>query len=214
MAEALREVASRSAKGAGSAHGPTKPPAKAPSAQPSLPKAKSHGKAPPRKAEPSGRETFAECVPDVEPLRKTAVRRAAPEKAKAPRALASAPFETEDDGASVWGRRLDVDPRELGALRRGAFPMDRTLDLHGLTALVARRKIALFLKQSREQGDRAVRLVVGKGLHSPLGLPVLRGEIAAWLSQTALAAEIRAFCSEPSARSGQFGAVRVLLERR
>lgn len=58
---------------------------------------------------------------------------------------------------------------DLGAL----YP---TLDLHGETADSARRQTELWLRNQQRQGERWVRLVTGRGRHSPAG-PVLREEI-------------------------------------
>jgi DNA-nicking Smr family endonuclease len=122
-------------------------------------------------------------------------------------------FELVDDGHLLEGRRLDVDPRELGKLRRERYPIDGSLDLHGHTLATAREAVAAFVERRRMQGDRVVLLIHGKGKHSPRGSRVLRGELGAWLSQSAAARHVRAFASvdespEPSS------AVLVLLARR
>lgn len=122
-------------------------------------------------------------------------------------------FELVDDGQLLEGRRLDVDPRELGKLRRERYPIDGSLDLHGHTLATAREAVAAFVERRRMQGDRVVLLIHGKGRHSPRGSRVLRGELGAWLSQSSAARHVRAFASldenpEPSS------AVLVLLARR
>lgn len=127
--------------------------------------------------------------------------------------LVDAGFELVDDGQLLEGRRLDVDPRELGRLRRGRYPVDGTLDLHGHTLTSAREAVSAFVEKRRREGDRVVLLIHGKGKHSPRGSAVLRGELGAWLSQSAAARHVRAFASldespEPSS------AVLVLLARR
>ena len=47
-----------------------------------------------------------------------------------------------------------------------------TLDLHGLTAEEALRRAREWLRARREEGERTVRLITGRGLHS-IGPPVL-----------------------------------------
>jgi DNA-nicking Smr family endonuclease len=121
-------------------------------------------------------------------------------------------FEVTDDGDVVEGRRLDVDPRELRRLRRQAYGVDGTLDLHGLNAEVARTTVERFLSRRRNEGDRAVLVVHGKGRHSA-GSAVLRGEIGAWLSQGASARDVLAFASVPEP-DGPSGAVLILLAKR
>ncbi len=121
-------------------------------------------------------------------------------------------FEVLDDGDTLEGRRLDVDPSEIRKLRQLRYTVDGTLDLHGLDAASARAKLEAFLRRRRLQGDRAVLVVHGKGSHSPRGSPVLRGEIGAWLSQGKAQRDVAAFSSVQD-RTGDSGAVFVLLSR-
>ena len=130
-----------------------------------------------------------------------------------PKALVETRFEVMDDGITLEGRRLDVDPREVGRLRRAQIPIDGTLDLHGKTLLDAKSAVLEYVARRRRQGDRAILIVHGKGLHSSRGHAVLRGELGAWLSQGAAAKHVHAFASrlDPDERSG---ALAVLLANR
>lgn len=121
-------------------------------------------------------------------------------------------FEVFDDGETLEGRRLDIDPREIRKLRQLRYAIDGTLDLHGLGSAEARQKLESFLRRRRLSGDRAVVIVHGKGLHSPRGVAVLRGEIAAWLSQGKAQRDVAAFASVTD-RLGGAGSVCVLLAR-
>lgn len=121
-------------------------------------------------------------------------------------------FETVDDGDRIEGRKLDVDPRDLRRLRRGQYAIDGKLDLHGLGAHEARQAVEAFVKKRATDGDRVVLVVHGKGSHSPRGHAVLRGEIAAWLSQGRVARHVAAFATAPD-HDGGTGAVLVLLAR-
>lgn len=121
-------------------------------------------------------------------------------------------FDVADDGRAMDGRRVDVDPRELRRLRRGEYPVDGAIDLHGMSAGEAREAVEAFVKKRRAEGDRVVSIIHGKGSHSPRGQGVLRGEIAAWLSQGRAARDVAAFASAPSEEGGQ-GALLVLLAR-
>lgn len=121
-------------------------------------------------------------------------------------------FEVFDDGETLEGRRLDVDPREIRKLRQLRYAIDGTLDLHGMGSAEARQKVESFLRRRRLSGDRAVVIVHGKGLHSPRGVAVLRGEIAAWLSQGKAQRDVAAFASVTD-RLGGAGSVCVLLAR-
>jgi DNA-nicking Smr family endonuclease len=121
-------------------------------------------------------------------------------------------FETMDDGDRIEGRRIDVDPRELRRLRRGQYAVDGKLDLHSMGTQEARQAVEAFVKKRATDGDRVVVVVPGKGSHSPRGVGVLRGEIAAWLSQGRSARHVAAFATAPADEGGA-GAVLVLLAR-
>src|SRR5690606_12314960 len=71
-------------------------------------------------------------------------------------------------------RRRSGEDRGARAERGALYP---TLDLHGETAEGARRRAESWLRRQREEGERLVRLITGRGRHS-VGGPVLREEIA------------------------------------
>lgn len=121
-------------------------------------------------------------------------------------------FEVTDDGKRVEGRRVDVLPELVRKLRRGLFPIDAQIDLHGLTAGEARPALEAFLREKRTRGERCVLVVHGKGEHSPGGAGVLRGEMAAWLSQGPSSEHVAAFATAHEDDGGH-GAVYVLLRR-
>ena len=104
-------------------------------------------------------------------------------------------FEVSDDGRTLEGRRVDLDPRELRRLRRREHAVDGRLDLHGMTADEARTALEAFVQKRRAEGDRVIVVVHGKGKHSPRGISVLRGEIGAWISQGRAARDVAAFTS-------------------
>ena len=121
-------------------------------------------------------------------------------------------FEVTDDGKHVEGRRVDVLPQVLRELRRGVLPIDGRLDLHGHDAQSAREQLLDFLKAQRARGERCVLVIHGKGEHSPGGSGVLRGEIAAWLSQGRAREHVAAFATARPEDGGE-GAVYVALRR-
>jgi DNA-nicking Smr family endonuclease len=121
-------------------------------------------------------------------------------------------FELIDDGRRVEGRRVDVASEALRKLRRGHLPVDSHLDLHGMTAREAQENLEGFLRAARSRGERCVLIIHGKGLHSPLGVGVLRGEIAAWLSKGSLSRHVAAFATALDQQGGE-GAVYVLIRR-
>jgi DNA-nicking Smr family endonuclease len=125
----------------------------------------------------------------------------------------TARFEISDDGRRVEGRRVDLPLDVLRKLRRGLLPIDAQIDLHGLRGGDARAAVDAFLRDKRERGERCVLLVHGKGDHSPGGVGVLRGEVAAWLSQGAASQHVAAFSTATDSDGGE-GALYVLLRPR
>jgi DNA-nicking Smr family endonuclease len=120
-------------------------------------------------------------------------------------------FEVSDDGRRVEGRRVDAPPDLVRSLRRGMLPIDGRLDLHGLTAAQAQEKLAEFLRTMRSRNERCVLVIHGKGERTP-GAGVLRGEIAAWLSQGKAREHVAAFATATGEDGGE-GAVYVALRR-
>lgn len=127
-------------------------------------------------------------------------------------ALVDPRFEVQDDGRHAEGRRADVAPDVVRKLRRGQFPIDARLDLHGMRAEDARHAVEKFLREMRAKRERCVLIVHGKGLHSPGGEGVLRGELSAWLSEGRASSSVDAFASAHAEDGGE-GATYVLLRR-
>jgi DNA-nicking Smr family endonuclease len=121
-------------------------------------------------------------------------------------------FEVADDGAHVEGRRVDLPIAALRRLRRGEVPVDARLDLHGMVLAAARPHLDLFVRTMRGRGERCLLVIHGKGRHSPAGVGVLRGEIAAWLSQGPASEHVAAFSTARDEDGGE-GAVYVLLRK-
>lgn len=121
-------------------------------------------------------------------------------------------FEVVDDGRRVEGYRVDVPPDFVRRLRRGGFPVDAALDLHGRTTSESREVLQMFLREKRERGERCVLVIHGKGAHSPGGVGILRGEISAWLSQGPPSTHVAAFTTALESDGGE-GALYVLLRR-
>ena len=65
---------------------------------------------------------------------------------------------------------------------KGYPPVQALLDLHGETALSAEQKTLLFVQASIHQGLKTVRIITGKGLHSPGGKAVLPDVVEAQLA--------------------------------
>ena len=116
----------------------------------------------------------------------------------------------EQLGVGVAFRREAVPKRVFRLLRSGRFDIEDEIDLHGLSALAAKRALREFVVDAARQGLGCVRIVHGKGLRSGPGGPVLKNSVQHWLSQWD---EVLAFVSAQP-RDGGSGALYVLLKRR
>jgi DNA-nicking Smr family endonuclease len=182
-------------------------------------------------------ELFRAAVRDVKPLPRTeraepaprhsrrrgsratesAARRAAPHEAD-PRAgdgelpdVALGDVTVEDDSPTsadtLSFRRPGVRTRTLRHLRRGLFPIEDELDLHGLSQAAARDSLGEFLAYSGGAGYRCVRIVHGKGYRSGARGPILKVAVNTWLKRHI---DVMAFTSARPIDGGT-GAVYVLL---
>ena len=77
-------------------------------------------------------------------------------------------------GEALTFQRAGVQNQVLRRLRRGLFPIEDELDLHGLTQAVARDQLARFLTLNRDAGRRCVRIIHGKGYRSGARGPILK----------------------------------------
>jgi DNA-nicking Smr family endonuclease len=168
-------------------------------------------------------ELFRAAVRDVVPL-KRARRHTAPRPKPPPRARF-----TRADEALVLAESLRLSPGELAVetgdelsyrragasdklmrqLRRGAFRVDRELDLHGLNLSAAHAALSDFLGASLALHARCVRIIHGKGRRSGPRGPVLKDMVSKVLRKT------NAVIAFASARpmDGGTGALYVLLTR-
>lgn len=103
--------------------------------------------------------------------------------------------------------RNGLNRMTLRKLRRGHWPVQDSLDLHGLNSDEARKLLQAFLQQAVQNDLRCVCVVHGKGWHSG-GTGILKIRTRHWLTQCA---EVLAFCEAPPGQGGS-GAVLVLLK--
>ena len=96
----------------------------------------------------------------------------------------------------------------LKKLRRGHYSIQEELDLHGLYADEAKREVHAFINECAHYNISTVRIVHGKGLHSPDKKPVLKNLILGWLKKNQF---IIAVCSTP-ANDGGTGAIYALIK--
>jgi len=134
-------------------------------------------------------------------------------RAKPPSPLPPAP-ETggETDTADESGdyAAAGIDRRELRKLRRGDYPVEERLDLHGMTVREASDAAHRFIQSSRHARRRCVCIVHGKGMNSPAGESALRGPLRERLRTLK---DVLAFATARASDGGS-GALYVLLKRR
>jgi DNA-nicking Smr family endonuclease len=104
--------------------------------------------------------------------------------------------------------RVGLHRNTLRDLKRGRWPVQNDVDLHGLNRFEALDAVTSFIAESIAADKRCVRIVHGRGNRSPGRSGVLRGLVQTWLTQHA---DVLAFCSAPPSDGGD-GAVWVLLK--
>ena len=195
------------------------------------PKMPEKQRAPEREKQPDEKQYFLEAMSDVEPLsgskNKLArnpninIRPAHPAKNEELEVMAhlsdlvsgivemDITFSDEYIEGSVPGFSRKLMQR----LKKGQFPIQDYVDLHGLTKQEAEIRIRDFLLQSQRLGLRCVLVVHGRGLNSENHIPVLKERLPAWLSRGPVKKLVLAF-STARPYDGGTGAIYVLLRRR
>ena len=115
----------------------------------------------------------------------------------------SAPENTPDEFL-----RNGLSRMTLRKLRRGHWPVQDSLDLHGNTGDAARKLLQEFLHEAAQRGLRCVLVIHGKGMNSRGGEAVLRKLARHWLAQRP---DVLAYCDAPP-KDGGSGAALVLLK--
>lgn len=103
--------------------------------------------------------------------------------------------------------------RFMKRLKRGEFPVQDYIDLHGLTKPEAENEVRDFLIQSHKTGLRCVLIVHGRGLNSPDSFPVLKEGLPLWLGRGSIRKIVLAFATARPYDGGT-GAIYVLLRKR
>lgn len=98
-------------------------------------------------------------------------------------------------------------------LKRGEFPVQDHIDLHGLTKQEAKEAVKDFLLRSHKRGLRCVLIVHGRGLNSPDSFPVLKEGLPVWLGRGSVRKIVLAFATARPYDGGT-GAIYVLLRNR
>ena len=106
-----------------------------------------------------------------------------------------------------------LDRRTARRLKRGQFPIEARLDLHGRTQDQAHDALRDFIQESRMARRRCVLVITGKGSVASGKGGVLRQMVPRWLNAPALRRHIIAITNAPES-SGGTGALYVLLKSR
>lgn len=108
---------------------------------------------------------------------------------------------------SLSYKQPSISKKIFSKLRKGQYPNDAMLDLHGMTVDEAESALSSFLEEAIEHAMRVVLIIHGKGHHQ--NKPILKNKLNHWLRETNI---VLAFCSATPSHGGQ-GAVYVLLKR-
>ena len=112
----------------------------------------------------------------------------------------------------IEGSISGVSKNILKKLKRGKFPIQAHIDLHGLTKKDAEDVVRRFLINSHHRGLRCVLIVHGRGLNSPDSVPVLKERLPVWLNRGPARKIVMAFSSSQPYDGGT-GAIYVLLRK-
>lgn len=112
-------------------------------------------------------------------------------------------FDVVDDGHHIEGKRRGTDGCLLRRMRDGELLIDATVDLAGECVDDARVVVSEFVRDRRLAGDRVVLVVFGKGGWSGGRRLILRGEVAAWLSEGEGSEHVAAFSTAPTELGGE-----------
>ena len=110
---------------------------------------------------------------------------------------------------SLFFVRSGVQARTIKQLRKGEYPVDQKIDLHGKTIANAYQLMTRVLIEAQKHKIRCLEIVHGKGYSSKNNLPVLKNALNQWLRRQP---QVLAFCSAPRHRGGT-GAIMLLIKR-
>jgi DNA-nicking Smr family endonuclease len=105
------------------------------------------------------------------------------------------------------------DQKLMQKIKKGQFPVQDYVDLHGLTKQEAEIRMRDFLLQSHRFGLRCVLVVHGRGLNSQDNIPVLKERLPIWLNRSPVKRFVLAF-STAMPYDGGTGAIYILLRKR
>lgn len=82
----------------------------------------------------------------------------------------------------LYFNRGGLQEKAQRKLKRGQFPSEAELDLHGFTVAQAYSALMIFLKDCAEQNIRHIRVIHGKGYSATTNnYPILKNKVNNWL---------------------------------
>lgn len=117
-------------------------------------------------------------------------------------------FDTVSAFDSLLFHRKGLRLQDLARLKKGEYPIEAELDLHGLTEEAADQTLQQFIQRCAEHEKRCVIIIHGKGYNSESSAPVLKNLVNMRLRQMR---KVLAFCSSLP-KDGGTGSVYVLLK--
>jgi DNA-nicking Smr family endonuclease len=106
-------------------------------------------------------------------------------------------------------RFAGIDRSTAERLKRGRYPVEARLDLHGMTQAEAHRALAGIVTRSRMAGRRCLLVITG---HGKFGGGVLKTAVPRWLGEPELRRHVLAI-TPAQPRDGGAGAIYLLLRR-
>lgn len=173
-----------------------------------------------RRLPPEDAKLFHAAMRDVKPLPKRRVRPvpvpAAPPAAQAgkepvARACKTAAPTRAAPSPLAAKPNPGIDRRTAERLRKGEIPIERRIDLHGMTQDDAHAALDRFVRQAWSDGKRMLLVITGKGSIA-VGGGVLRRHVPRWLAAGEHGSRVLRI-ETAQARHGGGGAFYVLLRR-
>ena len=155
---------------------------------------------------------WREAVRGVTPLprRSPAPASPAPQPAGHATAMTAQLGGRQDAPARPGNGFAGIDRASVLRLKRGAYPIEARLDLHGMTRAEAHPALAAFIAASVAAGQRCVLVITGLG---PNRDGVLRRAVPRWLAEAGFRQQILAIVPAQPRHGGE-GALYLLLRRR
>ncbi|WP_024851140.1 Smr/MutS family protein [Hydrogenovibrio kuenenii] len=167
---------------------------------------------------------FAEAMNDVTPLQPTVEKISVEQQRQKPKfvrinrhpleinspksELYETPAERVSAHESLFFQRYSMNKTDLKALKSGSFHYHWSIDLHGYSESEAEKQLLNFLEDARNNQQKHILVVHGKGYHSDTDAPILKNLVNQILRSWP---HIIAFCSAKP-KDGGTGATYVFLK--